>query len=122
MNLIDSSAWIAYLRDDPAASRIEKMVLDTDRLVISTIVLYEVYRQLLKTITSEEAFWVVAQMQKGRIVPVETDIAFHGAEISRQHKLGMADALIYATAIQFDAQLVTLDNDFRGLPSCLILS
>ena len=34
----------------------------------------------------------------------------------RQHKLATADAIVYATAVQQGAELLTCDAHFKGLP------
>jgi len=41
------------------------------------------------------------------------------ADIAREHKLAMADAIIYATARQYQATLVTSDARFESLPQVL---
>ncbi|TCO75380.1 PIN domain-containing protein [Chromatocurvus halotolerans] len=38
------------------------------------------------------------------------------ADLSLSHKLAFADAVIYASARKYDAELVTSDNHFEGLP------
>jgi predicted nucleic acid-binding protein len=45
---------------------------------------------------------------------VHYELARH---LARAHKLAMADAIIYATAIEHDADLLTCDAHFANLPS-----
>jgi predicted nucleic acid-binding protein len=59
--------------------------------------------------------------EDGNVVLLDHEIALMAAEIRRRHKLGTADAVIYATALASDATLVTLDNDFRNLPQCVVV-
>ena len=120
--LIDSSAWISFLLDQPAASKIEKSIENSSRLIVPSIVLYEVYRHLIKKVSSQEALMATTQLQKGVVVSLDEDLSLFAAEISLEHKLGMADAIVYATALHHKAQLVTLDNDFRGLDGCVVIS
>ena len=54
-------------------------------------------------------------MKQGSIVEITEDIALSAALISIEHKLPMADSLIYATARTHDATLWTQDNHFSGL-------
>ena len=121
MTLIDSSGWMEYFIDGTRASLIEKHLLKIDSLVVPTLVLYEVYRQLLKKIDEKEVLFAVSQMEKGHIIPLDQEIAFFAADLSLKHKLGTADAVIYATALTHQAKLVTLDNDFRNLPHCVVV-
>jgi predicted nucleic acid-binding protein len=51
------------------------------------------------------------QMGKGR---GEEGLA--AARVGIAHELGMADAIVYATALTFRAELVTSDAHFVGLP------
>ena len=52
-------------------------------------------------------------------VVVQTDerVALLAAELSRAHKLHAMDAPIYVTALEHDAQSVTRNPHFKGLPS-----
>ncbi len=121
MTVVDSSAWIAFLTDQPVASKLEKFVEAPSKLIVPTLVLYEVYRHLIKKIDPQESLLAVTQIQKGKVIPLNGDLSLFAAEISLQHKLGMADAVVYATALANDAPLVTLDNDFRGLKGCVVV-
>jgi predicted nucleic acid-binding protein len=121
MNLVDSSGWIEYFTDNPHAARFEKYLLQSDSLLVPTLVLYEVYRQLIKKVDEKEALFAVTQMEKGKVVPLDQYLSLFSAEISLKHKLGTADSVIYATALFHKAKLITLDNDFRALPECLVI-
>jgi predicted nucleic acid-binding protein len=119
-HLIDSSAWIVYLTDQAGAEALEKFLVEK-RLLVPTLVLYEVYRHLLKSIEPAEALVCMTQMETAEVVPLDHETALFAAELSLQHKLGMADAVLYATTLSRRAKLVTFDNDFRGLKDCVIL-
>ena len=60
--------------------------------------------------------------KKSLIVSVNEEIARKAVELSLEHSLPAIDALIYATALISKAELVTCDNDFRGLQNALVLS
>ena len=57
-------------------------------------------------------------MTQGVVTPLDEKIARFAASLGLKHHLGMADALIYATALLHKAKLITLDNDFHNLPGC----
>ncbi|MGD9921198.1 MAG: PIN domain-containing protein, partial [Pseudorhodoplanes sp.] len=44
------------------------------------------------------------------------------AELSSKHKLATADAVIYATALAYDAELLTCDRHFENLPGVRLVS
>ncbi len=121
MNVIDSSIWISYIEELAGAGEAEKYLQNVDHLLVPTLVIHEVYRQLLKKLDKHEAIFFVGQMEKGRVVVLDGETALLAAEMRIQHGLGTADAVIYATALIHNAQLVTLDNDFRGLPQCVVI-
>ena len=55
------------------------------------------------------------------VIPLDTQIALHASELSRQHNLATADAIIYATALHENAELVTCDAHFKDLPQVTYL-
>lgn len=119
MILLDSSAWIAYFTGQPAAKAIDPYIASA--LVVPTIVLYEVYRRLTKSVGPQEAIIFIAQMEDKQVVPLNSELALQAAELSLQHNLATADAVVYATALTHQAKIITLDNDFRKLPGCEVL-
>ena len=47
---------------------------------------------------------------------MDTRIALLAADLHRQYKLATADAIVYATAQEHDADLLTCDAHFEKLP------
>lgn len=43
------------------------------------------------------------------------------ADLCRQHKLVTADAIIYATALLLDVELLTCDAHFKDLPNVIFV-
>jgi predicted nucleic acid-binding protein len=54
------------------------------------------------------------------VAPLDTRIALHAADLHRQYKLATADAVVYATAIEYGADLLTCDAHFEKLPGVLL--
>jgi uncharacterized protein len=50
------------------------------------------------------------------VVPLDTAIALSAAEAYAHNGLATADAIIYATARAYDADLLTCDRHFAHLP------
>lgn len=116
MNVVDSSAWIEYLEDGPGADYFAEPIESIDKLLVPVIVLYEVFKQTLRTRGEKEAHNVVVAMQQSAVVDIDTSLALAAARISRDLGLSMADSLILATARAHGATLWTQDDDFAGLP------
>jgi predicted nucleic acid-binding protein len=116
MILVDSSGWIEFFTGGANAGRYGSYLRDTAELVTPTVVLYEVYKIIKRERTEEDALLAVAQIQKTRLVPLSESLALAAADSSLEHRLAMADAIVYATARAEGAKLVTSDEDLRGLP------
>ena len=115
MNLVDSSAWLAYFGGEPSAEYFADAIEKTDRLVVPSVCLYEVFRRILSQRDENDALQAIALMQQGNIVELSERIALNAAQISVTKKLAMADSIIFATAQASDAVLWTQDSDFQGL-------
>lgn len=115
---LDSWAWIGYLQSDPRAARV-KEIIDSDNLVIaSAINVAEVSVFLLRHGKGNFAKLV---QERARVVPVDEEIAQEAAALKVKHKLGLADAIVFATAQKHGAPLVTGDPDFKGMENVIYL-
>ena len=81
-----------------------------------SICIYEVFKRLLVEPNGEElVLRVVATMQRGQAVELDTETTLDAAKTSRETRLPMADSLILATARAHDATVWIQDSDFKGL-------
>ena len=62
----------------------------------------------------------MAYTLKCQVMPLDTATALLTADLHRQHKLATADAIVYATAVQQRAELLTCDAHFEGLPGVVL--
>jgi predicted nucleic acid-binding protein len=85
--------------------------------------MFEVHRELLreKGATTAERFLSYALRLGTRCIALDANMALLAARTSLEHTLGMVDAIIYAPAQLFRAQLVTTDADFQGKPGVTML-
>lgn len=116
MNLLDSSAWLEFFADGPLAGKFSPIAADPASVLVPTIVIYEVFKVVLRERGETEALQAVAALRQGTVVEVAEEIALLGARASLAHRLPMADSLILATAQVHDATLWTMDEHFKGLP------
>ncbi|NQV96151.1 MAG: PIN domain-containing protein [Sphingomonadales bacterium] len=82
----------------------------------STLVVYELRKSLARHMESEAADELMALVPTAQVVEPTSTVALHAAELSRDHNLHAIDALIYATALEHNAELVTCDAHFKDLP------
>lgn len=116
MILVDSFGWIEFFTDGPLAGEYAKYLQRPSEVIVPTIVLYEVYKKIKNEKSEEAALVAVATMQNAQVVPLTEELSLSAADASLSHKLAMADAIVYASAIQQGAGLVTSDKDLKGLP------
>jgi len=116
-NLIDSSAWLEYLADAPNASEFADAIERTSQLVVPTLVMTEVARRLDAEGRRRVIPQVVAHMRLGNVVPLDEPVALSAATIGRLHSLALADSIVYATALAYNAIVWTQDADFKDLPN-----
>jgi predicted nucleic acid-binding protein len=119
--VVDTSAWIEWLVDGPLRPQLKKLMPERERCVVPTVVQLELSKWLTRERGEEDADWVLAYTQKCQVWPLDTATALLAAELHRQHKLATADAIVYASAQLAQAQLLTCDTHFDGLPGVTLL-
>lgn len=115
MRLVDSSGWIEFFTDGPLADEYARHLKDLARVITPTIVLYEVYKKIKRERTEEEALSAVSLMNRTKVVDLTESTALFAADLSLKHSLPMADAIVYATALEADCKVITGDAHFREL-------
>ena len=121
MRLVDTSAWVEWLVGSAAAERIAPELPDQAEWLTPTIVQLELAKWLTREAGEDRADQVIAFSQLCVVTPLDTEIALSAAEICARLKLATADAIVYATAIKYGAQLLTCDAHFNGLPGVIYL-
>jgi toxin FitB len=116
VNVVDSSAWLEYLADGPNAGFFAPAIEATEELVVPSICLLEVFKWVCQQRGEGAALQVVALMQQGRVVDLDSPLALTAARIGIDAKLALADSVVLATARETNATLWTQDADFQGLP------
>jgi len=117
MNVVDSSAWLEFLSDGTNANLFIEPLSDADNLIVPVITIYEVFKSVYRQKGENYAMQTFALMQKGKVVELDASLSIAAAKISLKFRLPMADSIIYATAVKFDALLWTQDKDFETLPN-----
>ena len=121
MILIDSSGWIEFFSQGSRALKYANYLKDLSQIITPTVVIYEVYKKIKKERTEEEALLAVSLMKKTSIIPLEESIALLAADLSLKHTLPLADAMVYATALENDADLITSDAHFTELEKVVLI-
>jgi len=120
--LIDSWAWIEYWKGGKLAGEAASYIDGDEESAVSAINLAEVHLAIARSYDEATAGEKVATMEKRcHVVPVDRDIAIEAAKIKKKEKLGLADALILATARQVGGRVVTGDPDLKPFKDVIFI-
>ena len=114
--VLDSSGWIEFFTGGPLAEQYAAYLTPRYRLITPTIVLHEVYKKIKRERGEETALLFAGRLNSTHVVHLTESIALLAADISLRHGLAMADAIVYATAKDQEAEVVTGDADLKDLP------
>jgi len=119
--VIDSYAWLEYFMGTKAGEKTKEVIENSEEKLTPTICLSEVYSKTLKVDSPE-----LAEKQKSFIkersalVHLDELIAIESAKqnVKLRKEIagwGLADSIVYATALVKKASVVTGDEHFRKL-------
>ena len=117
MNVVDSSAWLSYFAGDKNALAFAAAIENLDELLVPSITITEVFKNVLRQRDEEPALIAIAHMQQGKVIPLDSELAIDAGNYGVLHKLPLADSIIFASAQKYSAALWTQDTDFKGLPN-----
>jgi predicted nucleic acid-binding protein len=114
--IIDSSGWLEFFADGPNAAVFAVQLEDASQLLVPVITIYEVFKVVMRQRSEHDALQAIALMRQGTVIDINEIIALESAKLSLKYKTPMADSIILATAIQYNAELWTQDVDFINIP------
>ena len=115
MRLVDTSAWIEWLMASPTGKILEPDLPAQEAWLVPTIVQLELAKWLTREVGEDKADQVIAFTQLCVIAPLDTKTALLAADIAQKLRLATAHAIVYATALDLDAELLTCDAHFKDL-------
>ena len=121
--VLDSFALLAYLQDEPVASRIEKLLENAGnekcRLFLSMINLGEllyITERRGGVARAQDVLALIRQLPI-EIMSVDEQTVLAAAHVKANHVISYADCFVVATAIQENATIVTGDPEFHSVES-----
>ena len=120
---LDAFAWLAWLQNEAGAAAVQRCLDDAERgraeCVTSIINLGEVFYRLVRVNRREQAesIWRMA-LRRGLPVGVKEATqrrVRRAAELKSKHAIAYADAFAVATALEFQATLMTGNPEIRPL-------
>lgn len=119
MILLDSSCWIEIFVKGKSGEDFVKLIKEfgKNNTLVSSISIYEVMKFFIKKVGQEESIVILDFMKSYKIINIDHEVSAQAAIYSVDFALPMADSLIYSSAINHNAELITMDSDFKNLPN-----
>ncbi len=114
--IVDTCGWIEWLIDSDLAPSYAHYFKNLSDILVPTLIQYELYKWVTREKNSIAALEVIGITETGTVIPLDTNLALYAADIAKEYKLAMADAIIYATSKHYKATLITSDKHFLSLP------
>jgi predicted nucleic acid-binding protein len=125
--VIDSYAWIEYFMGTEAGEKAKPIIESQEEKITPTICLAEIYAKTLKVEGKELAEKQRAFIkEKSALAALDEPTAVESAEIQTKMKReiedwGLADSIVYATALLKKAEVITGDEHFKKLKNVLFI-
>jgi predicted nucleic acid-binding protein len=117
MRVVDTSAWIEFLTGSPLGVSLVTELPARAGWVVPTIVQLELAKWVTREVGEDKADRVIAFTETCVVTDLDTATALSAAELCARYRLATADAIVYATALARDADLLTCDKHFEGPPN-----
>ena len=115
MNIVDASGWIEFFLAGTNGPKFKPVIENTSELLVSSVNMYEVHRVLSRKLPVELRDMCLEVMRRAPVIELNDERAIAASELSLKHGLAMADAAMYAIALEHKAVLWTQDADYQGL-------
>lgn len=114
MKLLDTNIFIDHLRNYAPATRFFESLADADDVIFSAITEAELIagKECADARKKEFTLHFLHRWEK---IPVTNPIAVLGGDLCREYNLTLPDALIAATALFYEAELLTKNIKHFGL-------
>ena len=121
--LLDTSALLTFIEDEPGSDRVEKVLKDA-AILLPWPVLMEIYYITLQEKGRAEAdrrYALLRQLRAEILWAMDEPILLTAARLKAEHHVSLADAVVAAFAIRNNAVLIHKDPEFDALADLLPL-
>ena len=115
--LLDTSAILTLIEDEPGASRVDEL-LRTRRTLLPFVAGLETYYITLReagAVEAERRLFLLRQLPARWLDTVDDAVLVTAGRFKAEHRLSFADCLIAAFAAEAGATLVHKDPEYRAL-------
>ena len=123
--LIDSSAWIEYLKGSKTGEKVNKILKENEEIFVLSIIIAEVVSKIEReSLNSQLAY--ESMIKNAKIFDITPKISkeaglLHAKIKQNQKSFSLADALIISSAKMINAELVTKDSHFKHFTGAIII-
>jgi len=113
--IFDSSCWLEYFAGSINCKEYSKIIQNTDKIIIPTIIFYEVFKKLLLETDENTAISLIAHLRECKVVDIDFNISLEAARTSIEEKIPMADSIIFTVSKHYKCILYTHDSHFKDI-------
>jgi predicted nucleic acid-binding protein len=113
--MVDASGWIEFFLAGSNGPIFKPIIENEACLLVTSINLYEVHRVLSRKLPDHLRDICLNLMRRAAVIDFTDARAIAAADLSIKHQLAVADAAMYAMALEHQATLWTQDADYQGL-------
>lgn len=120
--LFDSSAWMGMLQGENEVLR-DLLKDDDNSFFTSALSFFEIPKKAIMRGFSKTQIKKSLEFirENSIVIDISSELCEKAVEDSVKHNLHAMDGLIYHSALENDAVLVTMDHDFQKLPGVKIV-
>lgn len=82
MNVVGSSGWLEYFAQETNGDFFAPAIENSKTLIVPTVSIYEVFKQVHSQTGADDALKIVAQMAQGKVVDLTQPLALQAAKLS----------------------------------------
>ncbi len=119
--VIDASAWIEYFNGSPVGKQVHEVIASDATIFTNVINEYEVFVQSLRSRNKQAAKDALDFIENNsNVVQLNRELIEEAALLKASRGIAMADSLVAATALRFNAIILTSDSDFNKVKEAKI--
>ena len=112
MIVFDSYAWLEYFAGTEKGRLVEGIIKSEEEILTPAICIGEIKRKYLKENKKYDSR-IKFITKRSKIIRIDFNIALKAASLCHEKGLYMIDALVYASALQVNSELLTGDQHFK---------
>jgi len=117
MYTFDSYAWLEYFLAGRKSQEVKEIIDSKEEISTPAIVLSELKVRLVKDKINEKQIGEIIEfvILRSKVININKEISLFAADYKIKLNLYLIDALVYASALSVNSELLTGDQHLKGL-------